>query len=329
MLKHGEVRAVAEGQKDAGLFKRYFTKPDGYLEDYGINFVAREARITNAAGQVIFQQDNVIVPDFWSQTAVNILAQKYFRRVGVPQNTSEVRESFVPKEFSRRKPYPGTILGGENDFRQVALRLVGHWIYTGFKHSYFNHPAEALIFRDELLYMLYMQFAAPNSPQFFNTGLYWAYGIEGNGNNDHYALSNDGLAISEVGNSYKAPQIHACFINKVSDNLIGPGGIMDLWSKEARIFKYGSGSGCNYSDIRGKNEPLSGGGVSSGLLSFLKIGDAVGGAIKSGGTTRRASRMAILNDDHPDLIEFIQWKPKEEEKARALIEGSKAIHEQE
>jgi ribonucleoside-diphosphate reductase alpha chain len=317
------------------IIERVFTK-DNYLrnDEFGINFVERTAHIIDSNGNVIFHMDNVIVPDFWSQTAVNILAQKYFRKTNVPLLWYDVAEQNIPFWASRRIPQKDTKFTGENDLRQVVSRLVGHWVYTGFKNGYFKDEIEAQIFQDELKYMLYHQIAAPNSPQWFNTGLYWAYGIEGNQNNDHWTRSfneepdincNPFYPFYKVENSYQYPQIHACFINKVEDKLVGENGIMDLFAKEARIFKYGSGSGCNYSDIRGKGELLSGGGVSSGLLSFLKIGDTVGGAIKSGGTTRRASRMVLLNCDHPDILEFIDWKVKEEEKVQALVEGSKII----
>ena len=325
----GEREPVAEYPNS--IFKRYFTLNNYTLTDFGIKFIPRTAHIIDAKGKTVFHQDNVIVPEFWSQTAVNILAQKYFRKTGVPSETFMVPEIGMPMRLARRAPDMDATFGAENDFRQVVLRMVGHWVYTAWKEGYFEAEDEAIIFADELSYMLYMQMAAPNSPQFFNTGLYWAYGITGNGNNDHYAKLNHGnifgTEIYQVDNSYERPQIHACFINDVEDELIGPNGIMGLLQKEARIFKYGSGSGCNYSKIRGKNEPLSGGGKSSGLLSFLKIGDAVGGAIKSGGTTRRAARMAIVDDDHPDLIEFVEWKVKEEEKAQALIAGSKVLNE--
>jgi len=315
-----------------------FTKQAFKTLDYGINFVSKTAHITDSKGNTIFHQENVVVPDFWSQTAINILAQKYFRKTGVPVNWNYIPEVNVPLWASRREPSDNTEFKGENDLRQVVTRLVGHWTYTGIKSGYFKHEDEIIVFQDELKYMLYYQVAAPNSPQWFNTGLWWAYGITGNENNDHWAklqtyYSKTGLLddiydageIVQVPSSYQYPQIHACFINQVEDKLIGRNGILDLFSKEARIFKYGSGSGCNYSNIRGKGELLSGGGVSSGLLSFLRIGDTVGGAIKSGGTTRRAARSVILDCDHPDLLEFIDWKVKEEEKVQALVEGSKVL----
>jgi ribonucleoside-diphosphate reductase alpha chain len=261
--------------------KSVFTK-DFYTtnEEFGLNFVERTAHITDSNGNVIFHMDNIIVPDFWSQTAINILAQKYFRKTGVPLSSAPVIEKNIPFWVSRRVPEENTKFTGENDLRQVVSRLVGHWVYTGFKNNYFKDEEEGYIFQQELKYMLYYQIAAPNSPQWFNTGLWWAYGIEGNQNNDHHAKVDvilDNTIISQVNSSYQYPQIHACFINRVEDKIVGKDGIMDLFGKEARIFKYGSGSGCNYSNIRGKGEPLSGGGISSGLLSFLKIGDTVGG----------------------------------------------------
>ena len=315
---------LLKNKKDRPLFERHFTKDNYALPDFGINFISLAAHIENNKGEVIFHQDNVIVPDTWSQTAINILAQKYFRKVSAPHYTKHIYESNIPVWCSRCAPIKGTPLAGENDLRQVVKRLVGHWVYTGFKNNYFKNEEEGVIFADELENMLYMQMAAPNSPQFFNTGLYWAYGIEEPHGNFNYAYSEHRGDIMPF-DCFERPQIHACFINKVEDKLIGDNSIMDLWNKEARIFKYGSGSGCNYSAIRGKGEPLSGGGTSSGLLSFLKIGDAVGGAIKSGGRTRRAARAVIVNDDHPDLVEFINWKINEEEKAQALIEGSAVI----
>src|SRR5208283_5371479 len=314
-----------ENKNDKRLFERHFTKDNWQVPDFGINFVSLAAHIENNKDEVIFHQDNVVVPDTWSQTAINILAQKYFRKVGVPNYTKHIYESNIPTWTSRSIPLKGAIFTGENDLRQVARRLVGHWVYTGFKNNYFKDEEEGFIFADELEYMLYMQMAAPNSPQFFQTGLYWAYGLEGNEDEHWNCVSGDPRFPFKETHSYKLPQLSACFINKVDDKLVGPNSIMDLWTKEARVFKYGSGSGCNYSALRGKGEPLSSGGTSSGLLSFLKIGDVTAGAIKSGGKTRRAARMVIVNDDHPDLLEFINWKVKEEEKAQALIEGSAVI----
>src|SRR5208282_1847225 len=313
-----------ENKNDKRLFERHFTKDNWQVPDFGINFVSLAAHIENNKDEVIFHQDNVVVPDTWSQTAINILAQKYFRKVGVPNYTKHIYESDIPTWTSRSIPEKDATFAGENDLRQVARRLVGHWVYTGFKNNYFKDEEEGFIFADELEYMIYMQMAAPNSPQFFNTGLFWAYGIKDSKGNFNYAsCEQEDEPITF--DCYERPQVHACFLNKVEDKLIGDDSIMDLWNKEARIFKYGSGSGCNYSAIRGKGEPLSGGGTSSGLLSFLKIGDAVGGAIKSGGRTRRAARMVIVDVDHPDILDFITWKVKEEEKAQALIEGSAVI----
>jgi ribonucleoside-diphosphate reductase alpha chain len=318
-------REIQNTKLPALFLDEYFTK--SYLNKltFDINFVSRSAHIEDSKGKVIFHQDKVTAPDFWSQQAINILAQKYFRKTGVPSITKPYPEDGIPDWICRRIPIEFQGYEGENDIRQVVNRLVGHWTYIGWKKEYFNlsfdtkeNEEQALIFSNELSYMLYKQIAAPNSPQWFNTGLYWAYGITSHVK--HYINSSEGDA-------YEYPQIHACFINKVEDKLIGQDGIMDLWNKEARIFKYGSGSGCNYSNIRGKGEPLSGGGISSGLLSFLKIGDTVGGAIKSGGTCRRSARSVILNIDHPDVEEFIDWKVKEEQKVHALVNGSKVIRE--
>ena len=324
------------------LTRQYTDSKGDWLKS--IKFESRTAEIKDSHGEIVFRQENVIVPDFWSQTATNILAQKYFRKAGVPEYVSVIAENSVPAFLYRTRSSAFTIdndrFKGENDLRQVVHRMTGHWAYVGWKHGYFNHfdyedsnqayqeaVEQAHIFIDELSYMLFHQIAAPNSPQWFNTGLWWAYGITSDKEQTHYArnwVSGD----IEFVDSYERPQVHACFINKVEDKVSGPDGIMDLWNKEASIFKHGSGSGCNYSAIRGKNEPLSSGGVSSGLISFLKIGDTVAGSIKSAGKTRRAARMVVVNDDHSDLFEFIDWKVKEEEKVKALVTGSQILNEQ-
>ena len=172
--------------------------------------------------------------------------------------------------------------------------------------------------------MLAAQIAAPNSPQWFNTGLHWAYGIDGPGQG-HFYVDHETGKLTRSKSSYEHPQPHACFIQSIKDDLVNEGGIMDLWVREARLFKYGSGTGTNFSRLRGENEKLSGGGRSSGLMSFLKIGDRAAGAIKSGGTTRRAAKMVIVDVDHPDVEQFIDWKVKEEQKVAALVTGSKIV----
>ncbi len=170
--------------------------------------------------------------------------------------------------------------------------------------------------------MLANQMVAPNSPQWFNTGLHWAYGIDGPSQGHYYVDYKTGK-LTKSKSSYEHPQPHACFIQGVEDDLVNEGGIMDLWVREARLFKYGSGTGSNFSKLRGEGEKLSGGGRSSGLMSFLKIGDRAAGAIKSGGTTRRAAKMVVVDVDHPDIEAYIDWKVKEEQKVAALVTGSK------
>ncbi len=152
--------------------------------------------------------------------------------------------------------------------------------------------------------MLATQRVAPNSPQWFNTGLHWAYGIDGPGQAHFYVDPFTGKLVKSK-SAYEHPQPHACFIQSVGDDLVNEGGIMDLWVREARLFKYGSGTGSNFSYLRGEGEKLSGGGKSSGLMSFLKIGDRAAGAIKSGGTTRRAAKMVVVDIDHPDIEDYI------------------------
>ena len=212
--------------------------------------------------------------------------------------------------------------GGETSARQVFDRMAGTWTYWGWKGGYFDAEEDASAFYDEIRLMLARQMGAPNSPQWFNTGLYWAYGIDGPAQGHWYVDYRTGELMASA-SAYEHPQPHACFIQSVADDLVNEGGIMDLWVREARIFKYGSGSGSNFSKLRGEGERLSGGGRSSGLMSFLRIGDRAAGAIKSGGTTRRAAKMVIVDIDHPDIETFIDWKVVEEQKVAALVAGSK------
>ncbi|MBY0586033.1 vitamin B12-dependent ribonucleotide reductase [bacterium] len=288
-----------------------------------VRFEPRTSRINNPDGSVVFEAKDILIPAGWTQVATDILAQKYFRKAGVPLDTVAVDEPSMPSWLCRHVAKDGCELGGETDSRQVFHRLAGCWTYWGFKHHYFDTEADARTFYDELCYMLAMQMAAPNSPQWFNTGLHWAYGIDGHGQG-HYYVDPATHEMVRSTTAYEHPQPHACFIQSVSDDLVNEGGIMDLWVREARIFKYGSGTGSNFSRIRGEGEPLSGGGKSSGLMSFLKIGDRAAGAIKSGGTTRRAAKMVTLEVDHPDIEEYVNWKVAEERKVAALVAGSKS-----
>ncbi len=217
--------------------------------------------------------------------------------------------------------------GGETSAAQVFDRLAGAWTYWGWKGGYFTTEADARAYLDEMRHMLARQMGAPNSPQWFNTGLHWAYGIDGPGQG-HFYVDHKTATLTASTSAYEHPQPHACFIQSVSDDLVNEGGIMDLWVREARLFKYGSGTGTNFSSLRGEGERLSGGGKSSGLMGFLKIGDRAAGAIKSGGTTRRAAKMVICDMDHPDIEAFVNWKVIEEQKVASLVAGSK-LHERE
>jgi len=296
----------------------------------GIEFEARSSRITNPDGSLVFEAKDMLVPRGWSQVAVDILAQKYFRRAGVPVALRRVPEDDVPEWLWRSEPDEEALAElpeaerttGETDSRQVFERLAGCWTYWGFKHGYFEDEAGARAFFDELVTMLASQRAAPNSPQWFNTGLHWAYGISGPAQGHFYCDPESGELLKST-SAYEHPQPHACFIQGVDDDLVGESGIMDLWVREARLFKYGSGTGSNFSRIRGEGEPLSGGGRSSGLMSFLRIGDRAAGAIKSGGTTRRAAKMVVVDIDHPDIEQYIDWKVVEEQKVAALVTGSR------
>src|SRR5690348_3433810 len=278
-------------------FHRRFTRDDVNVFDQ-FEYDYRSSIIRNPTGEVVFEMNNVEVPRQWSQIATDILAQKYFRKAGVPQ--------------------PDGSLGRETSAKQVAHRMANCWRVWGERYGYFASEKDAQVFYDELVYSILNQMAVPNSPQWFNTGLYESYGITGKPQGHYYVDPADG-ELKKSKNAYERPQPHACFILSVEDDLVNDGGIMDLWVREARIFKYGSGVGTNFSAIRGEGEKLSGGGTSSGLMSFLKIGDRAAGAIKSGGTTRRAAKMVCLDLDHPEIMEFINWKVEEEKKVGALI----------
>ncbi len=281
-----------------------------------VEWAVRSTKITNADGSLVFEMENATVPASWSQLATDIMVSKYFRKAGVPQ----FNEDGTPELDSEGQP----VTGPERSARQVIHRLVGCWRSWGESHGYFDSTDDAEAFYDELCWMMLNQVSAPNSPQWFNTGLNWAYGISGP-SQGHFVPDPETGEVTLAGDAYTHPQPHACFIQSVDDDLVNDGGIMDLWMREARLFKYGSGTGSNFSSLRGNDEPLSGGGKSSGLMSFLKIGDRAAGAIKSGGTTRRAAKMVCLDVDHPDIEEFVNWKVREEIKVAALVEGLKTL----
>ena len=310
---------------------RHFTK-EGQSPYTGIEFHKATSEIKNPNGSIVFRLENIDVPSQFSQVAADILAQKYFRKAGVPAALKKVEENGVPSwlwrsvadEKELAKIAEDRRYGSEMDARQVFDRLAGTWTYWGWKGKYFDTESDALAFHDELAYMLATQRVAPNSPQWFNTGLFWAYGIDGPSQGHFYVDWKTG-ELTRSKSSYEHPQPHACFIQSVADDLVNEGGIMDLWVREARLFKYGSGTGSNFSQLRGQGEKLSGGGKSSGLMSFLKIGDRAAGAIKSGGTTRRAAKMVVVDIDHPDIEAYIDWKVHEEQKVAALVTGSKIV----
>ena len=281
-----------------------------------VSYEKRTSRITNPDGTVVFEMTDAEIPVTWSQLATDIMVSKYFRKAGVPQKDAAGQ--------AMRDEKGQVVTGPERSVKQVVNRLAGCWRWWGESHGYFDTAEDAQAFYDELAYMLVHQMCAPNSPQWFNTGLNWAYGISGPSQGHFYCDPKTG-ELKKADDAYTHPQPHACFIQSVQDDLVNAGGIMDLWVREARLFKYGSGTGSNFSNLRGENERLSGGGKSSGLMSFLKIGDRAAGAIKSGGTTRRAAKMVCLNLDHPDIQEFVNWKVREELKVAAMAEGLKAL----
>ena len=303
---------------------RRFTQ-EGRSAYEGITFKTTSSDIRNPDGSIVFELNDIEIPADWSRVAGDVLAQKYFRKAGVPKNRVPVEENSVPSWLWQHEAAPESPCGGETSARQVFDRMCGTWTYWGWKGGYFDSEDDARAYYDEMRYMLCRQMGAPNSPQWFNTGLHWAYGIDGPAQGHYYVDFHSGeLTASQ--SAYEHPQPHACFIQSVNDDLVNEGGIMDLWTREARLFKYGSGTGSNFSSLRGDSEPLSGGGKSSGLMSFLKIGDRAAGAIKSGGTTRRAAKMVCVDIDHPDVEEFISWKMVEEQKVAALVTGSRAIN---
>ncbi len=291
-----------------------------------IDFRNAVSEIKNPDGSTVFRLEGIEVPADWSQVATDILAQKYFRKAGVPAALKRFEENNVPSWLWRSIPDEAAEgkTTGERSAKQVFNRLAGTWTYWGWKGGYFDTETDARAFFDEHCFMLANQMCAPNSPQWFNTGLHWAYGIDGPSQGHHYVDFQTG-ELTKSATAYEHPQPHACFIQSISDDLVNEGGIMDLWVREARLFKYGSGTGSNFSNLRGEGEKLSGGGKSSGLMSFLKIGDRAAGAIKSGGTTRRAAKMVVVDIDHPDVEQYIEWKVKEEEKVASLVTGSKIV----
>ena len=305
--------------------RRHYTQSDQSPYS-GLRFKTVSSALRGVDGQMLSASQDVTAPENWSSLACDIMARKYFRKTGVPSQTKPVSERDVPEWLQRRVPKSNkeSVDNGETDVRQVFDRLAGCWTYWGWKGGYFDQEDDARAFYDELRYMLAHQIAAPNSPQWFNTGLHWAYGLSGEAQG-HYYVDHETGDVKQSENAYERPQPHACFIQSVKDDLLNPGGIMDLWVREARLFKYGSGTGSNFSNIRGSGENLSGGGQSSGLISFLEVGDQSAGVIKSGGTTRRAAKMVIVDIDHPDIEKFIDWKQSEEMKVAALVSGSKML----
>jgi len=319
--------------------KRLFTM-EGEGPYHSMEFENRSSIIRNPDGSVVSEWERVSVPKEWSQVATDIMAQKYFRKAGIPKHLKAAKERGIPawlqpslhdqakqeQEAAEADTSGDDSTISETDAREVFHRLVGCWTYWGYKNNYFDTEEDARAFYDELCHMLANQMAAPNSPQWFNTGLNWAYGLDGSAQG-HYYVDPKTEEVTASKDAYTRPQPHACFIQSVKDDLVREGGIMDLWTREARLFKYGSGTGSNFSDLRGDMEPLSGGGVSSGLMSFLKIGDSAAGAIKSGGTTRRAAKMICIDADHPDIEKFVNWKVHEEQKVASIVAGSKTIKE--
>lgn len=320
ITKEADLSAFAglrvPGAKGLVIPRRYTKAGEDPLEQ--IQYEVRSSIIRNSDGSIVKEIKHVEVPVFWSQVASDILAQKYFRKAGVPLKNADG----TPKFDEEGRP----VLGSETSAKQVIRRMAGCWRWWGEEHGYFASTEDARVYQDEMEYMLIHQMSAPNSPQWFNTGLSWAYGITGEPQG-HYYVDPKTAEVKLSESAYFRPQPHACFIQSVKDDLVNPGGIFDSITREARLFKYGSGVGSNFSTLRAKGEKLTGGGFTSGMMSWLRIFDRAAGAIQSGGTTRRAAKMVVVDADHPDVEEFIDWKMKEEHKVADLVAGSRIMRE--
>ncbi len=307
---------------------RRFTEPDADVYA-GIAFRRTAVEIRDPKGDAVFQAQGIEVPADWTQVAADIVVQKYFRKVGVARRLKPVEESGVPAWLWRSVPdearlatlAPADRDGGETSVKQLFHRLAGAWTYWGWTGGYFGGEADARAFYDEMRFMLVRQMGAPNSPQWFNTGLHWAYGIDAAAQGYFYVDEASGKTLASD-SAYRRPQPHACFIQGLGDNLAGPRGLAGLWLRETRLFNFGAGTGTNFSAIRSHGEPLRNGGTAAGLLAHLKVGDCAAGATRLGGAVRRAAKMVVVDADHPEIEDFVAWKAKEERKVAALVTGS-------
>ena len=306
----------------------YTVSSDEPYED--IEFSSTSVDIHNDDGTSAFRLDDVVVPSKWSGIAADILERKYFRKSGVPAALKKMPEPDVPAWLWRSEPDYNVLntmpeakrFGGERDARQVFHRLAGFWAYWGWKGGYFDAEEDARAFYDEIRYMLASQIFAPNSPQWFNAGLHWAYGIDQSGTGYAMVDAKSGTA-TEAPFAYERAFIHSCFIQSIQDDLVRDGGVIGLIADEAKIAKFGAGTGANFSTLRGVNEPLSSGGTSSGLLAALKASDRAAALVSATGSTRQPSKMVIVDADHPEIFDYIDWKVEEERKVAALAAGSR------
>ncbi|PRH89105.1 vitamin B12-dependent ribonucleotide reductase [Labrys okinawensis] len=296
-----------------------------------LSFKEAASEIRNTDGTVIFQFPRIISPRNWSQVAIDIVARRYLRKGDVPACLRTVPEDGVPSWLWRSMPDEEALrllpesdrYGSETDLRKVFDRIAGATTYWGWKHHYFTTETDARSFFDEYRFLLASQKIAPNTPQWFNTGLHWAYGIEGS-SQGHFFYDEDAQQVISSANAYERPQTHSCFIQSVADDLVSEGGILQHIADEARIAKLGSGTGANYSDIRGADEDLAAGGKACGLIAVLRASDRAAGLVTANGSTRQSSKMVIVDIDHPDIEEFINWKVKEEQKVAFLVAGSRS-----
>ncbi len=310
--------------------ERRYTK-EGQSPYAEIEFRLTTSEIRNPDGSVVFRAEDVEVPVSWSQVASDVLAQKYFRKAGIPACLKKVEEPTVPSWLWRSQADAAAIEAldeplravGETSSRQVFDRLAGTWTYWGWKGGYFDSESRRpRLLRRDCASCWRRRWPRPTPRSGSTPACTGPTASTGRARATSTSTTVTAKLVKSK-SAYEHPQPHACFIQSISDDLVNEGGIMDLWVREARLFKYGSGTGTNFSRLRGEGEPLSGGGKSSGLMSFLKIGDRAAGAIKSGGTTRRAAKMVIVDIDHPDIEAFIDWKVIEEQKVASLVTGSK------
>lgn len=303
---------------DDTLVRRHWT--DGSQHDY--KYEPRHIKLEEK-GRLVEDHPGMLIPKAWSKTAAQMIVTKYFRKKGIPLQVLAIPEPGIPAKYWRSEAVPGSPLTGEHSAHQVFHRLAGVLAYHGIKNKILT-PAEADTLYDEYINALYYQRLSPNTPFMINAGLNWAYGITGEPQG-YYHVDPDTKEGKLSEDQYTHLNSSACFILEPHDSLLQPNGIADLIRQETAIFRSGAGSGMNVSRIRAKHEPISHGGFSSGLLSFLGTLDRNALSIQSGGTTRRAAKMLTNDLDHPDVEEYVDVKPEAEAFIVSLVTGSNVL----